>query len=259
MDRRRAARGRRCGVHRVQAQAGGAPQARDRRAGLLSRRCDRARPRAPVNRIVDGTGRRRHDVVSGVVLWTFNVFGWWTDRRKELPYVVACVVLVGLLPIASFRNALVTEVLPRDRVHRVLGDRAPSTATINPDGSCGLAADGFTQERHGPVHGQFAILALASFDRPMVTLRLHDRPGRRRLPRAGASPFDHRARCRPRSRCSSCGRCASWPAATARLAAAIVVTSIVTVVAVWLAYLDDRPGAARRVWQGFDPHRTHRR
>lgn len=98
-------------------------------------------------------------------LWTFNVFGWWTDTQQNLPYVIACVVLIGLLPNESFRAALVAGcyLAIAYTVFQLLIH--PATATVNPDGVAGWRGGFVHKNEMGPFM-LVAVLALVSFDRP---------------------------------------------------------------------------------------------
>ena len=98
-------------------------------------------------------------------LWTFNVFGWWTDTQRVMPFVVACVVFVGILPTPAFRAALVAGcyLAIAYSVFELL--LHPGSATVNPDGVPGWRGGFIHKNSMGPFM-VFAILAVTSFDRP---------------------------------------------------------------------------------------------
>jgi O-antigen ligase len=98
-------------------------------------------------------------------LWTFNVFGWWTDTQGLLPYVVACVVFVGLLPDGDFRSALVAAcyVVIAFTLFELVTH--PSAATVNPDGVPGWRG-GFIHKNGMAPFMVFAALVIATLDRP---------------------------------------------------------------------------------------------
>jgi O-antigen ligase len=82
-----------------------------------------------------------------------------------MPYVVACVVTVGLLPTSALRDALVAAcyVVIAYTVLQLLIH--PSTATVNPDGVPGWRG-GFLHKNAMAPFMVFAALVIASFDRP---------------------------------------------------------------------------------------------
>ena len=100
-------------------------------------------------------------------LWTFNTFGWWTDTQLVMPFVVACVVLVGLLPKEALRAALlagcylaIAYTVLEIAIH-------PGRATANPDGVPGWRGGFIHKNSMGPFM-VFAVLVMASFDRPSM-------------------------------------------------------------------------------------------
>jgi O-antigen ligase len=98
-------------------------------------------------------------------VWTFNVFGWWTDTQGVMPYVVACVIFVSLLPASDFRGALVAAcyiVIAYTLLELIIHG---STATMNPDGAPGWRG-GFIHKNGMAPFMVFALLVLGCFDRP---------------------------------------------------------------------------------------------
>lgn len=104
-------------------------------------------------------------------LWTTNTFGWWADSEKALPYVVAMVVLAGILPARAFTTAIAVACYAAIALVVLELVIRPGTATINTDGVPGWRGSFLHKNLMGPFM-VFAILALASFDKPSLRRRV---------------------------------------------------------------------------------------
>jgi O-antigen ligase len=100
-------------------------------------------------------------------LWTTNVYGWWTDTQLGMPYVVALVVLVGVLPPDAFRRALVAACYVAIAYTVLELITHPANAMVNPDGVPGWRGGFIHKNGMGPFM-VFAALTIATFDRPSL-------------------------------------------------------------------------------------------
>jgi O-antigen ligase len=98
-------------------------------------------------------------------LWTFNLYGWWTDTQLSIPLVVTCIALASVLPTREFRAAVVVGcyVAIGYTVLELVVHHA--AASVNPDGVPGWRG-GFIHKNAMAPFMVFAILALVCFDRP---------------------------------------------------------------------------------------------
>jgi O-antigen ligase len=104
-------------------------------------------------------------VASG--LWTYDMYGWWRDTQAQIPLILGCAALAGLLPPRAFRGALVAGC------YVVIGYTVfqlainPSEATVNPDGVPGWRG-GFIHKNGMAPFMLFAGLVIGMFDRKPI-------------------------------------------------------------------------------------------
>ncbi len=103
--------------------------------------------------------------------WTFNIYGWRSETQNLVPLIVAFVVLVSLLPGRYFQSALAAGCYAGIGYTVLQLIVHPGAAMVNPDGVPGWRGGFIHKNAMGPFM-LFAVLAIASFDRPSWRRRI---------------------------------------------------------------------------------------
>lgn len=97
-------------------------------------------------------------------MWTFNKFGWQRETQIQIPYIVAMVTMMALLPRSAIEKAILNSC------YAVIGWTVlyivthPGAATINPDGVAGWRGNFIHKNGMAPFM-LLAMIVISSFER----------------------------------------------------------------------------------------------